>query len=300
MMMKRIPLLLFFSALLPAIVFSAAINSADVLSASTPWSFSADLTGDFEKASLEVDSSHILDIYRIAANNSLVADEASLSHADVISYYAGGSTVIFVMYPLAEGQHTIKLSLFTSGSLTEEKTKTIEFEGSASSVNEKLDELYSEIGALKRELGRMRAKDASADMNISRLGERLASAEGGLSEKADLSDFSEFRSEVGSTLPSISKKIESLLQQFEALRLKQQEHESGNNGLLSSAFVILGNSTFPLALIIGIIAIFFILNFAKGRIKKKELYDESGFPEPEDEMAEDYPEKPRGRWAIGD
>ncbi len=301
--------LLFIVLLLPLIVFSTEINTADSIPVGSVWSVDFTLTGDFDKAVILVDSSKLITAYYVSQNDNMLVDDAAVDYSKVSSYNTQPTSIILALYPLAEGTHTIDVSLYRDSDLVNEQSKTIEFIGTKSSITEKLDELIDEVDSMSRELGRMRARDTNIDKNVSLLENSLVSVRSeisglkeSLSQKADNASLSEAQSTlttIGNNISAITKQIEALSMDYSIVQLKQQEYDNErNNGLFATAFVVMGNAVFPIALIIGLVILFFIFNFVKGKLKKDKVNDESGFPEPEEETGKETEVKGfKGKWA---
>ena len=153
--------LILFLLLLAPFALASEINCDNALATGSLWQLSISFSGNFDKAVVSIDSSDVLKAYYNSSDLLIFIDSPSIDKSMVNSYFAGSDSLKLVLYPLDDGNHTIKLSLYKDSALTEEKIRQVEFVSSGNLISEikKINELYSELSALTSELSRLSSEN---------------------------------------------------------------------------------------------------------------------------------------------
>lgn len=276
--------LLFFLLFSFSFASASEILCDDSLATGSLWQLSINFSGSFDKAIISIDSSDVLKAYYNSSDRLIFIDSASVDKSKVNSYFAGSDSLKLVLYPLDEGNHSIKLSLYKDSAITEEKTRQVEFVSSSSLISEikKINKLYSELSSLTSELSRLSSEQGTSEGSIDSVRQRLEDINSQISIVAgalreNSRELSSAKQAI-SGINSLKEKVSDISERVDSL--SPAKANANDKGFFPTAFSVLGNAAFPLGIVIVLLIIFLIAYFVRGKLRGNSAYSGLDYPGP--------------------
>lgn len=319
--MKRIFTLLVL-LLISCAVYAATIDVQDNIPAEVNWSFSISLnnTDSFDRTSILIDSSEILNVYPTGQVSSSAGSLVLNAFTFDTNPASPSGLVLYVSYPgLDVGNHILKVETHSGGSV-EEVSAEVRFYDIITEIN---------VGSLKNELADLKGKTEELEFKLTNMEvddrvflqmlEQRQEEINSLSEKVDQfsSRFESIEQQLSSSIASlqdISNTIEglknSIIAEFELIdSVANGEVEEGETEQPAVAPLIALGDIYVGAIVIGVIMLIILTVlvikkrlgssasvYSKGKEEGElvESKEEEQQPEAEQELV---PEKP-GKWAY--
>lgn len=278
-----------------------SISASSQITVGTQWSFEVDFgsLGDAGEAKVFVDDSLAITFFE---HGGTVFVDASKNSSQVLSYNSSPGKGVVSFVALNEGTHTVSLQVYSSGTLQDQTSVSIDFYKPLTSAER--DSLQTEISSLQGTVS------SQAD-TVSSLQDSLAQKD---TEISDLKQQNQQATDsLNSTISALQEKISSLeasgasndviVSQLKSdLNVLMEEREQAKKNPLSGFFAFAGDNSILIGLValclIVVVVLFFVAKdrsiYSPGISLRRQRFKGSG------DSVQTEPTEPqsKGKWGF--